>query len=96
MGVSERKADEYVGREAAIAAIFVRVGMRTIGTRLQPAYEEAIDAIANLPAADVAPVIYCRYCAYCVQDVFTRDGLERVHAVEPYDFCSYGLKGESR
>ena len=55
MGVSERKADEYVGREAAIAAIFVRVGMRTIGTRL-----------------------------------------ERVHAVEPYDFCSYGLKGESR
>ena len=55
--------DEYISREAAREAIFVRVGMRTIGTRLRAAYEEAIDAIDNLPAADVAPVVRCKDCA---------------------------------
>ena len=54
---------EYISREAAREAIFVRVGMRTIGTRLRAAYEEAIDAIDNLPAADVAPVVRCKDCA---------------------------------
>lgn len=49
--------DEYISREAARKEIFVRVGMRTIGTRLRAAYEEAIDAIDNLPAADVAEVV---------------------------------------
>lgn len=52
---------EYISREAAREAIFVRVGMRTIGTRLRAAYEEAIDAIDNLPAADVAPVHYAHW-----------------------------------
>ena len=92
--------DEYISREAARKEIFVRVGMRTIGTRLRAAYEEAIDAIDNLPAADVVPVARCASCKYVRPTVNANTGeqvgiwcyLHDISDVSPDDFCSRGEK----
>ena len=52
---------EFISREAALNAIFTRIGITTIPPTLCAAYEEAMDAVKKLPAADVAPVVHGRW-----------------------------------
>lgn len=87
--------NEYLSREAAVKAITrgLVVTDDLYGMGVQAGIDYAKSKIEKTPAAEnVIPVIYCRYCAYCVQAVCVRGGLKGVHAVEPYDFCSYGRK----
>lgn len=53
------------------------------------AWDEIIDALENVPTADVAPVVHCKDCRSYNQP---RIGWCEVHldSENPDDFCSYG------
>lgn len=69
---------EYIEREAAIESLHV-------------AWDSAINALRNAPAADVAPVVHCRHCRSYNKP---RLGWCSVHLDRegPDDFCSYGVR----
>lgn len=84
---------DYIRREDALFALrkAERGGSMTALTRLERAYAE----IREMPAADVAPVVRCKYCKYGDYDskpdgamvcLRTKDGFWRKET----DFCSYG------
>lgn len=61
------------------------------------AWDEIIDALENVPAADVAPVVRCKDCKYSCKDGTGRtcEGYwyelsEFAVPVEDDGFCSYG------
>ena len=56
-------SEEYVSRTAALTAIFARICRYPIDSSIRPAYEDALEAIGCLPAADVVPVVRCEACA---------------------------------
>lgn len=70
---------EYIERETAIESLPV-------------AWDSAINALRNVPAADVAPVVHCKDCAHRTE--MGNCGHPRYHGIlptaYPYDFCSYG------
>ena len=72
---------EYIEREAAIESLPV-------------AWDSAINALRNAPAADVAPVVRCKDCAHKTE--MGNCGHQRYHGIlpsaYPYDFCSYGAR----
>ena len=72
---------EYIEREAAIESLPV-------------AWDSAINALRNAPAADVAPVVRCKDCKYWQDnnDGYPREECRWGHGETPdaNDFCSYG------
>lgn len=70
-------SEEYVSRSAALTAIFARICRYPIDSSIRQAYEDALEAIGCLPAADVVPVVRCKACAkhYVVngRDMCTRN-----------------------
>ena len=84
---------DYIRRDDALFVLrkAERGGSMTALTRLERAYAE----IREMPAADVAEVVRCRYCNYGDYDskpngamvcLRTNDGFWRKET----DFCSYG------
>lgn len=69
---------EYIERETAIESLPV-------------AWDSAINALRNVPAADVAPVVHCRHCRSYNKP---RLGWCSVHldCEGPDDFCGYGVR----
>ena len=72
---------EYIEREAAIESLPV-------------AWDSAINALRNAPAADVAPVVRCKDCKYWQDnnDGYPHEECRWGHGETPEanDFCSYG------
>lgn len=91
---------EYIKREAAIAIIEEKQkGLCPVGRygrsyvygsdrEKYDAWDEIVDALENISAADVAPVVRCKDCRYfkmykCRMGYSNHD-----------DFCSYGERKE--
>ena len=78
---------EYIEREAAINAVY-------------EAYadgESAYDALENLPAADVRPVVLCKDCMYCQKDENGRWCFnDYENELRDDDFCSRGKRKEKQ
>ena len=78
---------EYIDREAANLAL-AEQGFD---------WDKAKQALASVPAADVAPVVRCKDCKYSYEDI---DGLTCVYGpcvdcTVPEDFyCKYGGREE--
>lgn len=83
---------EYIEREAAIDVV-TAVYVRTAGYKTRERVWETREAIQKLPAADVAPVVYCRHCRSYNKP---RLGWCSVHldSEGPDDFCGYGVRKE--
>lgn len=64
------------------------------------AWDEIIDALENIPSADVAPVVRCENCVHYDLGVCLKiysDGNAHPEAQQPRrleDFCSYGERKE--
>lgn len=60
------------------------------------AYNEFLFLVNDAPAADVVPVVRCRYCVHRTE--MGNCGHPRHHGIlpsaYPYDFCSYGERNE--
>lgn len=100
---------EHIEREAAIAIIEEKqkelcpVGRYGRGyvygsdREMYDAWDEIIDALENIPAADVAPVVRCKGCKHSWEDI---GGLccgygPLVDSIVPEDFfCAYGKPKE--
>ena len=99
---------EYIEREAAIAIIEEKqkelcpVGRYGRGyvygsdREKYDAWEEIIDALENIPSADVAPVVRCMDCKHLIAVNVNGKGIPtcRVSGMEvaPDEFCSRGEK----
>ena len=74
---------EYIEREAAIESLPV-------------AWDSAINALRNMPAADVVPVVRCKDCKYWQDnnDGYPHEECRWGHGETPdaNDFCSYGTR----
>ena len=100
---------EYIEREAAIAIIEEKqkelcpVGRYGRGyvygsdREKYDAWDEIIDALENIPSADVAPVVRCKDCKHLVAVNVNGKGIPtcRVSGMEVAsdEFCSRGEKG---
>ena len=104
--------DEYIKREVAIAIIEEKqkelcpVGRYGRGyvygsdREKYDAWDEIIDALENIPAADVAPVVRCKDCKHfnhkrmeCENEAISTDhegGAQYSLNFWADDFCSYG------
>ncbi len=96
--------DEFIKREAAIAIIEEKqkelcpVGRYGRGyvygsdREKYDAWDEIIDALKNIPSADVAPVIHARWvegkCSNCGVDIPTDDAHDAIFESE-CRFCYY-------
>ena len=93
-------SDEFISRDAALRAIFVRICRYPIDSSIRLAYENALEAIGCLPAADVAPVVRCATCEYVRPSINAHTGeqvgiwcsLHDILNVSPDDYCSRGEK----
>lgn len=101
---------EYIKREAAIAIIEEKqkelcpVGRYGRGyvygsdREKYDAWDEIIDALENIPAADVAPVVRCKNCKHLVAVNVNGKGIPTCRVsgtkVAPDEFCSRGEKGQ--
>lgn len=98
---------EYIEREAAIAIIEEKqkelcpVGRYGRGyvygsdREKYDAWDEIIDALENIPSADVAPVTRCKDCKYAYINSFAVSSGEALctlsgKPMQQDDFCSYG------
>ena len=76
---------EYIEREVAIESLPV-------------AWDSAINALRNMPAADVVPVVRCKDCKYWQDnnDGYPHEECRWGHGETPdaNDFCSYGERRE--
>lgn len=61
--------------------------------------EDVVSSVENAPAADVAPVVYCKDCAYhhweqepCHGRTVHYCGIGSMNVVSRDSFCSYGVK----
>lgn len=97
---------EYIKREAAIAIIEEKqkelcpVGRYGRGyvygsdREKYDAWDEIIDALENIPSADVVPVVWCKGCEHKERATVNEKGFLICPAsrmeITPDDFCSYG------
>ena len=90
---------DYISREAAIKALGERpLNWCETDMEIQAVYDydHHVEALRNVPAADVKPVVYCKDCKY--GDTGTdEDGNKFLKCIgihyggtKPEDFCSYG------
>lgn len=94
---------EYIEREAAIDAI-MKVYVRTAGYKARERVFEAEEAVHQLPAADVVPVVRCKDCKHfnfehmeCENEAVSTDHEGGAsYSLNFYldDFCSYGERKE--
>lgn len=101
---------EYIEREAAIAYIreqseecqkaFDEFGGES--GIYADAYNDLAEDFYRIPAADVAPVVWCMDCCHCTGTIDRDDpGLfctiwgRGWHRVQPEDYCSYGKRKEA-
>ena len=100
---------EYIKRDAAIAIIEEKqkelcpVGRYGRGyvygsdREKYDAWDEIIDALENIPVANVAPVVRCKDCKHLVAVNVNGKGIPtcRMSGMEvaPAEFCSRGEKG---
>ena len=83
---------DYIRREDALFSLrkAERGGSMTALTRLERAYAE----IREMPAADVAEVVWCKDCKHRTEN--GNCGHPRHNGIlpsaYPYDFCSYGVR----
>lgn len=83
--------DEYISRQAAIdGKISIQ---RANGVEIYTDEAVPVEYLKNVPAADVVPVVRCKYCRYRVDPdkCCYPDGLLRR---KNDDFCSYGERRE--
>ena len=92
---------EYIEREALVRQIICNmaefIGAPDDAQKHDEQCNYAISMIENTPAADVAPVVWCRDCKHC-KEVAYREGRgffcaiwgRGWYRVQPDDFCSYG------
>lgn len=101
--------DEHITREAAIAIIeekqkelcpvgrYGRSYVYGSDREKYDAWDEIIDALGNIPSADVVPVVRCKDCKHLVAVNVNGKGIPtcRVNGMEvaPDEFCSRGEKG---
>ena len=101
--------DKYIKLEAAVAIIEEKqkelcpVGRYGRGyvygsdREKYDAWEEIVDALENIPSADVVPVTRCKDCKHLVAVNVNGKGIPtcRVSGMEvaPDEFCSRGEKG---
>jgi len=87
--------DEYVRKADAKDAL-----QEKVFHNLTDEFYGAMQAIDELPSADVAPVVRCKDCAWCEYDTAldqywcTRGRLIIGWHVMPDDFCSYAERRE--
>lgn len=79
---------EYIDRSVAIA--------RLTALEVTESYATMADVkrvLADIPAADVTPVVRCKNCKYLVNATVNSNGFLICHAndmeIAPEDFCSY-------
>lgn len=93
-------SEELISRSAALTAIFACICRHPLDASIRPAYEEALEAIGRLPAADVMPVVRCATCEYARPSINAHTGeqvgiwcsLHDIINVSPDDYCSRGEK----
>ena len=101
--------DEHIKREAAIAIIeekqkelcpvgrYVRGYVYGSDRAKYDAWDEIIDALENIPSADVALVTRCKDCEHLVAVNVNGKGIPTCQVsgmeVAPDEFCSRGEKG---
>ena len=86
---------DYIRREDALFSLrkAERGGSMTALTRLERAYAE----IREMPAADVAQVVRCRYCAHLgahLSGEYYNCKKYMLPVCKPNEFCSYGERKE--
>ena len=79
-------SEESVSRTAALTAIFARICRYPIDSSIRPAYEDALEAIGCLPAADVVPVQRCGNCKHMRPSVDVHTGEVVDHWCNLYDY----------
>ena len=84
---------EYIEREAL-------PGANTNDNDYADGWNECLEAINAIPAADVRKVVLCKNCEFYMQSNFVDDHMECVrfnHPTAPDDFCSHGvyIKGKT-
>ena len=88
----------YISREAAVKAANEWVSEACMAPVMR--ISRLFDKLQKVPAADVAPVVYCRDCKHYDMGVCLKiysDG--NIHSAawqkrKPDDFCSYGERKE--
>lgn len=88
----------YISREAAVRAANEWVSEACMAPVMR--ISRLFDKLQKVPAADVAPVVYCRDCKHYDMGVCLKiysDG--NIHSAawqkrKPDDFCSYGERKE--
>ena len=84
---------EYIPREAAIEAMYEDAETHPDHTFWTTQHE----ALRNIPAADVRPVVLCRDCECYQQSHHIDNHMECARSrfpVHSVDFCSFGEKRE--
>lgn len=83
---------EYIDRGAAIAKLTALEVAKPSATMA-----DAKRLLADMPTADVVPVVHCKDCAHRTE--MGNCGHPRYHGIlppaYPYDFCSYGERKEN-
>lgn len=90
--------EEYISREAAVKAANEWVSEACMAPVMR--ISRLFDKLQKVPAADVAPVVYCKDCKHYDMGVCLKiysDG--NIHSAawqkqKPDDFCSYGERKE--
>lgn len=96
---------DYIDRQVALDALGVTKNATKYGgdhsgydTRM---LYEIHDALTGIPAADVAPVVFCKDCrkrrkdGYCTKFIQNISGIASVwYMPQDDDFCSYGERRE--
>lgn len=84
-------SDKYILRSGAIDAIKQNSG--TLYTReAEFLLQKVIFMLKNAPAADAEPVVRCKDCIYNIDGMcFSRTSFKNAVAVEPNNFCSWGV-----
>lgn len=100
--------DEYINKETAIAIIeekqkelcpvgrYGRGYVYSTDREKYDSWDEIIDALENIPSADVVPVVQCKNCVHYDLGVCLKiysDGNAHPEAWQPRkleEFCSYG------
>lgn len=84
--------DEYIERKELQAEIIKRLGISD-EKHLLPAERTLWSTIADMPAADVRPVVICENCKHCLkmdEHEYWCKVHSPMHLVRPDDWCSRG------
>ena len=92
MGIEALTMAEYIDRNTAIAKVTALEVIEPLSTMV-----DVKRLLADIPAADVAPVVRCKDCKHCDPENYHCDHAMSTAAPlrrKPDDFCSYGERKE--